>query len=257
MTSVLAVHGCGRYGADTSTFEIIWKEALSACVFRAARLPLSPQELTCVSFLDILANPKGRTDDSGISWLRGGDADNPVRHPAPVRLASATVLDAARQVGAYVARPWARDRIRDRIASKLDRETSVVVAHSLGSVAAYDALCSVSDHNVRTFVTLGSPLGLAIFLRCLPSQGNSERHGWPTGVQRWVNISYSTDLVARVKELRPLFGSGIEICDQVIRCRKSAHSLVSYLAERVTGLAIAEGLGGLNGRYLEDLADMG
>ena len=54
--------------------------------------------------------------------------------------------------------PDLRDRLRARLEPLVTDDTRVVVAHSLGSVLSYMALCNHPDWSVHTFVTLGSPL---------------------------------------------------------------------------------------------------
>jgi len=43
-------------------------------------------------------------------------------------------------------------------------QTRVLVGHSLGTVVAYEALCAHPEWPVRTFVSLGSPLGISILI---------------------------------------------------------------------------------------------
>ena len=63
--------------------------------------------------------------------------------------------------------PDLRDRLRARIEPLVDDGTQVIVAHSLGTVLSYTALCNHSDWPVRTFVTLGSPLASPMILGTL------------------------------------------------------------------------------------------
>lgn len=69
-----------------------------------------------------------------------------------------------RQAGHYRHNAGARDAVLDRLAEELISagEDVVVVAHSLGSVIALDAL-HARDVRVGLLVTIGSPLGLGRF----------------------------------------------------------------------------------------------
>jgi len=87
----------------------------------------------------------------------------------------------------------------------------VVVAHSLGSVVAYEVLCSLPGSASLSFVSLGSPLGLPnlVFDRLQPAPrpvGAEPRGYWPARVRAWNNIADAGDVVALVEDLRPLFG---------------------------------------------------
>ena len=67
----------------------------------------------------------------------------------------------------------------------MDDGTEVIVAHSLGSVVAYEALCAHPEWPVRNLVTLGSPLGIRnlIFDQLVPRQWLEDQasppgYGW-------------------------------------------------------------------------------
>jgi hypothetical protein len=59
-----------------------------------------------------------------------------------------------KQVKAYFTRPEAREKIQRRFAEAIGCDTDVVVAHSVGSVIAYEALCAHPDWPVVRLVTL-------------------------------------------------------------------------------------------------------
>jgi hypothetical protein len=60
-------------------------------------------------------------------------------------------------------------------------------------------------------------------------------------VSQWFNIADSGDVVALVKDLRPLFGSRVE--NFLVHNGVTAHSASPYLTARETGRAIISGLG--------------
>lgn len=78
-------------------------------------------------------------------------------------------------------------------------DSTVVIAHSLGSVVAYDYLCRFRKYhmdpkiNVREFITLGSPIPL--FTSAMGFVQNNFK--WPTNVKSWTNILDPDDGVAR------------------------------------------------------------
>lgn len=128
-----------------------------------------------------------------------------------------------------------------RIVAGVSEDTRVVVAHSLGSVAAYEALCANPELPVTTLVTLGSPLGIRnlIFdkLRPAPIAGLG---AWPAGVQHWTNLADAGDVVALEKSLAKSFGERVR--DVLTYNGSHAHDCTRYLTAKETGLAIAEGL---------------
>jgi hypothetical protein len=103
------------------------------------------------------------------------------------------------------ARALAREHVAATIA---DRRARVVIAHSLGSVVAYEALHAHPDLPVDLLVTLGSPLAMpgAVFdrLHPRPSSGTGRR---PANVRRWVNISDYGDPIAILRPFTTYFPS--------------------------------------------------
>ncbi|MEV5896700.1 hypothetical protein [Nonomuraea fuscirosea] len=151
-----------------------------------------------------------------------------------------------KQVRRYLTDPDLRWQARDRVMALIGADTRVVVAHSLGSVLAYEALCALADqagksgHGVRALVTLGSPLGMRmIFDRLDPAPDGAGC--WPGGQDLvWTNVVDHGDVVALVKDLRPLFGD--RLAGQVVHNGAHAHDATSYLTDQRTGAAIRGGL---------------
>jgi pimeloyl-ACP methyl ester carboxylesterase len=79
----------------------------------------------------------------------------------------------------------------------VEHRPDIVIAHSLGSVVAYEALWAHQDTPVDLLITIGSPLALphAVFPRLSPApeQGKGAR---PPAVRQWINIADPGDLVA-------------------------------------------------------------
>jgi hypothetical protein len=151
------------------------------------------------------------------------------------------------QVRRYLTEPRVRAQVQGRVAQAVSADTRVIVAHSLGSVAAYETLCANSHWPVRTLVTLGSPLGIGklVFdrLQPPPSDGGHEPRGvWPAPIEAWTNIVDAGDVVALVKDLRPLFGEGVR--GFVVHNGSHAHDVSPYLSAPETGAAILSGLVG-------------
>ncbi|MBB5857440.1 hypothetical protein ACFQ05_31530 [Amycolatopsis umgeniensis] len=165
----------------------------------------------------------------------------------PARL----VLWLLRQVRRYLdPEDSVRGCAQQRFARVVTPDTRVVIAHSLGSVVAYEALCGDHpDWNIETFVTLGSPLGLkAVQERLVPRPSAAEGDSTPK-VRRWVNVAASDDPIALVKELKPAFGDIVE--DQLVvntpvfnpqRYVLGSHSVLRYITTAELAEAVDQAL---------------
>jgi pimeloyl-ACP methyl ester carboxylesterase len=151
------------------------------------------------------------------------------------------MISSARQVRLYLTETRTRQAVRARVTSCVTQDTRVIVAHSLGSVVAYEALCANPGWSGMSFVTLGSPLGIRrlVFDRLEPSPAGG-RGNWPQSATRWTNIADRGDVVALAKKLAPLFGD--RVTDVPVHNGAKAHDAKSYLTAKETGQAIAEGL---------------
>ncbi|MES4891780.1 hypothetical protein [Streptomyces sp. NPDC096012] len=145
-----------------------------------------------------------------------------------------------KQVRRYLLDEEVRSRVHERIVTAMDKDTRVVVGHSLGSVAAYETLADHPAWPVRSLVTLGSPLGVSFIRDRLTA-----RHpgGWPGGVERWTNIADSGDVVALRKALGGLFGGADKrVHDVEVNNGAHAHHVQPYLTSLEAGRAIVSGL---------------
>lgn len=96
-----------------------------------------------------------------------------------------------RDVFLYTRRAGVRDAIDEIVAQALDERPAVVVAHSLGSVVAYNVLRSDRRRlAVPLFVTIGSPLGI----RAIRDELRPLRY--PAAVADWRNAFDERDVVA-------------------------------------------------------------
>lgn len=157
-----------------------------------------------------------------------------------------------KQVRAYLTDQQVREQARARVMVQIGEDTRVVVAHSLGSVVAYEALCALPGHRVRALVTIGSPLGIPhlVVHRLQPTpvpapdskgKGKAVRGAWPGGEQlEWTNLADAGDVVALVKDLRPAFGERVR--SATVSNGAHAHDATAYLTDALCGRAIADGL---------------
>ncbi|WP_344833954.1 alpha/beta hydrolase [Actinocorallia longicatena] len=146
-----------------------------------------------------------------------------------------------KQVRDYLTDDALRRCVQDRFAAAVTPGTRVVVAHSLGSVVAYETLLAHPEWKIDTLVTIGSPLGLkAIGDRLRPPVSEKTPGAWP-GVRRWLNVAAEEDPVALVKKLKPLYGKDVEDLP-VLNGRLSAHLATRYLTTHEVANGIADAL---------------
>jgi len=96
-------------------------------------------------------------------------------------------------------------------AASLAGRPILLLAHSMGSVIAYDALWQLSrkekrDVLVDQFLTLGSPLGQRFIQQNLQGHEEQNECRYPDNVRRWLNISAIGKLTALDTELKNDFG---------------------------------------------------
>jgi hypothetical protein len=131
------------------------------------------------------------------------------------------------------------DEIRSRVQEAIDSQTRVLVAHSLGSVVAYEYLCLEPEHGVETLVTLGSPLGLRSIQARLRTARDDGRPAPPRGVERWVNIRDPSDPVACAGGLSATWPA---VADELVDNGGDPHAVTRYLGKRQTGAAVVASL---------------
>jgi hypothetical protein len=96
-----------------------------------------------------------------------------------------------RDVFVYVNDAPVRRAINKIVAAELTGEPTVVIAHSLGSVVAYEVLREHAGKSVTRLVTVGSPLGIRAIRRRLKTPLTM-----PAGVGDWYNAYDDRDVVA-------------------------------------------------------------
>ncbi|MET9462594.1 hypothetical protein ABZY05_47705 [Streptomyces canus] len=176
-----------------------------------------------------------------VGWLvrrRTGDGVAATVHKDISERLSRLIIAFLQDTDAYTSRPRRRQQAREVVAQTIrEHRPTVVVAHSLGSVVAYEALHEFSDLQAELLVTLGSPLGLPAMMRKLdpePISGYGQR---PPGVGRWVNVADVGDLVALPPKLGGCFP--VDAHETTDIGLLAFHSLERYLADGMTGAVIA------------------
>jgi len=153
---------------------------------------------------------------------------------------AATSIRLVKQVGRYFRDQDFAQQVRDELSVAMETKPRVLVAHSLGSVIAYDWLRRQPATSLTSLVTIGSPLGFRGIRRALHPDLDKSLPPAP-GVPAWVNIAAAQDAVATVKELDGLFDG--RITDHLARNpRRTAHSATVYLQNVHTSAALKAAL---------------
>ncbi len=156
-------------------------------------------------------------------------------------------------VEAYFFNQEKRNQIKRRFRALLDAyfdEPLVIVAHSLGSVIAYEVLSEYlgEDLDIPMFVTIGSPLGIDVLKSQLKIDLESDTLTKPWCVKKWHNFSDPFDIVAADKTLADEY-EGSQIQDALVMNPESlrtdrygSHSISGYLQLKEIQKAINLGL---------------
>ena len=132
----------------------------------------------------------------------------------------------------------------------------LLIAHSMGSVIAYDALWQMS-HNARDHVmvdlllTMGSPLGQRYLQKRIKGNAASGAERYPNNIRRWKNLSAVGDLTAidpwLSNDFRDVLHLGlVESFDDALLHNHfrldgalNVHSEYGYLVNEVTARTVA------------------
>ena len=129
-----------------------------------------------------------------------------------------------------------------RVVERLEPDTQIVIAHSLGTLVSFASMRRNPDVRVPLLVTLGSPLGASFVQDRVADDVVDGIAPWPGGVQRWVNVAAVGDMACVQPRLSTLWGP--RVVDHVVDNGHRAHDVEPYLNARVTGAAIADALRG-------------
>jgi len=150
-------------------------------------------------------------------------------------------LRVLRQVKIYLSDNAVAEQIRAGFLAHLnDARPRVVIAHSLGSVVAVDALRLSSDSNVPMLITVGSPLGMrAVQSRLRRPTGAAEAAVALPDVSRWLNVYDPGDPVAAAGGLSRIWPV---VEDYTVGNGKDPHGILGYLGKQVVGQAVLDGV---------------
>jgi hypothetical protein len=134
--------------------------------------------------------------------------------------------------------PARREAMRESVLERLRPKGGpfVVIAHSQGSLVAYDVLSRLdpAEFDVALFVTVGSPLGVKEFQDQVKILTGQKRLAVPACARAWLNVADPLDPVALDKGISGEFKphDGVKVEDNVEFNRdspKNPHSGTGYL----------------------------
>lgn len=125
-------------------------------------------------------------------------------------------------------------------------EKCVVLAHSLGSVIAYDGLINKEiKHSCKNFITIGSPLGLETITAEMRRLTGEDQLKVPPKIKKWSNFRDRIDPVALGKSVNGKYQGSPAPVDHFLTNlddHHNPHSLPGYLKTRVIRNEIAEAI---------------
>lgn len=135
-----------------------------------------------------------------------------------------------RQAYVYLANKSARADIDNLVRPRLGTGNTVVIAHSLGTVVAFNLLRELAakgaDIRVPLFVTLGSPLAITEVQRWVGGT-----FAVPSNVGKWMNFYDKGDPVTLGRGLGANFATGI--IDTIVNNNTgNNHSIAGYLDDK-------------------------
>jgi pimeloyl-ACP methyl ester carboxylesterase len=143
------------------------------------------------------------------------------------------------QAAAYLQQPSLRRASRARVEAAILPDTRIVMAHSLGTLVAYEALCAHPEWPVTDFITMGCPLAGDLIRTQLDPCPEDDVSPWPGAVLRWTNIVDPDDPAARET---PCGRFGGDVTEYRVDNGHRVHDPEPYLNNRWTGEAVSIGL---------------
>lgn len=264
---ILGIHGINQQGSTSNALSQEWSKALGTGLeanglehddldvplvyyahFFSERLagqghyaPLSEgeRELLAAWLMNSPLNvaPQGRVE----TWIgQAAEAIAARLHRVPPWVVEGMMRSAASQASQYLRLANLRQQIQALLIREISRlKPRVLIAHSLGSVVAYEALHASPSSEIELLLTVGSPLGTpGLFIPRL-APGSASDLTKPAGVKRWLNVYHPGDIVAATGKLMSVY-SGIERDVLVDVEMRYCHKASAYLASPKVGLLLAD-----------------
>lgn len=248
MAKVVMVHGAGNALWGPGSIKAKWFPALADGLHWHG-VTLDPDEVAVAFYGDLFRRDPERGYDPPVDVRRtlatvtqvvqGMDPHVDLDELAKA-LAEQHLDHLLAQAGAYVQDEGLRREARGRLERAVGPDTAVVVAHSLGTVVAYETLCAHPEWPVTDLVTLGSPLAGEVVFSLLQPAPSGARGAWPGSLAAWTNVRNDDDPACRSPFEGRFDGP---VVDRAVDNGHRVHDPEPYLNNPVTGLAVATGLG--------------
>lgn len=216
---ILLVHGRGMLDRDTALTRKLWFDGLTSGAKTLTRAPvIEERDVRVVWYADVLDPQSTDGCDYAASdprARRAAKADDGLKQFASLAggflsIVSGLVEDkeSALQLRSLASDAAFLGDARKRCASearlsaamdaaRADGRPVIVVAHSLGSLVAYDYLSARADTGVvQRLVTIGSPVGSPDLRRLLIGGDSTDAFSVPASVKDWINIRNNHDQLA-------------------------------------------------------------
>ncbi len=219
---IIGVHGLANK-PEKQTLAAWWEKSMVEGLKKNSRLPITSLDFLSVHWADVMyPNPDSKPDayreaksgdlkyykDGWMDYLRsrvldvGGDFLDLMKNKLDMNEPAEKVLkkklpDLYRYYKEEAVRKELRGRLTKAIIDNRDKRL-MLVAHSMGSIIAYDVLRELGRHDpalsVEHFVTIGSPLGLPHVKHMIVKESPFIRT--PSIVKKWTNFADRRDPVA-------------------------------------------------------------
>ena len=245
MALVVLVHGAFNELWGPRELHARWVPALRDGLWSAGT-DIEPEHVS-VSFYGDLFRHDPETEPAPDAATRAGVAD--MLHETLGDEMLATLAQAAGKatfertvdmVGRMMSTPGLQQEVVHRVVDTVRPDTRIIVAHSLGTIVAYNALAAHPEWEIDTFITLGSPIGASMLVRTMLPHDEDGSPLWPGSVKHWVNIAAVGDHACAEPRLSSVFGD--RVIDRLVDNGHRAHDPQPYMNHRTTGAVLAEAL---------------
>jgi pimeloyl-ACP methyl ester carboxylesterase len=248
MAKILLVHGAFHELWGPNEIKTRWLPALRDGLWHHGA-EIDERDVTAAFYGDLF-RPDPEVDDTAtVAAARQAGADALAGHIPGGAEALPAIEEAMGKVmlarieylaGKLGTDPGIETAAVGRVVERLEPETEIVVAHSLGTLVAFAALRRNPDVGIPLLVTLGSPLGAPFIQQRVADEIVDGVAPWPGGVERWVNVAAVGDMACVEPRLANLWGPRVQ--DHRVDNGHRAHDVEPYLNARVTGAAITAAL---------------
>jgi pimeloyl-ACP methyl ester carboxylesterase len=255
---ILLIHGRGMVDRDTAATRKLWFDALTSGVNVVSHDSLiTERDVRVVWYADVLDPRSNAGCDYGRDDVRARrEATQDPDLKSFVSLAGnligsltglipdtgmTTQLRGLASDAAFLSDGRKRCASEGRLADAIDRARQegrpiILVAHSLGSLVAYDYLSSRTDSIlVNRFITIGSMLGSPSLRRLLIGGDSTDTLSRPSSAKDWINIFNEQDPIGGPVQL------GHDVATNPPSDEPDPHEMVGYLRGSVTATEVLTG----------------